>query len=102
MPGQDGRAGMASLVVNDDFDLEGFGEHICRHLPEYSRPLFLRLSKAIDVTGTFKQRRLDLQKQGYDPSVVGDALFFREPGSSRFLPIDAALYRRITKSEVRV
>lgn len=102
VPGQDGRAGMVTLVTTEGFDLEGFERHVTERLPEYARPVFLRKGGAIDVTGTFKQRRLELQKQGFDPAAVdGDDLYFREASTGNFRPLDAALRARICEGQVR-
>jgi fatty-acyl-CoA synthase len=102
VPGQDGRAGMVTLVTTDGFDLEGFAKHVAGHLPDYARPMFLRQSTGIDVTGTFKQRRLELQKEGFDPAKMTDTLFFRQSSTGTFQPLDAALRARICAGEVRL
>ena len=39
VPNQDGRAGMASLVVNDEFKLEQLYEYLSEQLPAYSLSL---------------------------------------------------------------
>jgi fatty-acyl-CoA synthase len=101
VPGQDGRAGMVTLVTTEEFDLKGFEKHVAQHLPEYARPVFLRRSGTIDVTGTFKQRRLELQKEGFDLAAVKDALYFRDPSSGAFQPLDAALRTRICEGQIR-
>jgi fatty-acyl-CoA synthase len=101
VPGQDGRAGMVALVTNDDFDLKGFERHVASRLPDYARPVFLRQSPAIDVTGTFKQRRLELQKEGFDIEKVKDKMFFRDPGTGAFLKLDKPLRARICEGRLR-
>ncbi len=40
-----------------------------RELPEYARPVFLRIREDIDVTATFKQKKVDLVKDGFDPDL---------------------------------
>jgi fatty-acyl-CoA synthase len=75
----DGKAGMASLVTEGDFDLEAFARHVDEALPSYARPLFVRLQKAIETTGTFKYRKVDLVNEGFDPSKTKDPLYFRDP-----------------------
>jgi len=100
--GRDGRAGMAAIVVGPDFDLAGFRRHLVEHLPDYARPLFLRLQAEMEVTGTFKQRKVDLVRQGFDPAVVSDPLYFNDPETQAFMPIDAALYDRIQSGQVRL
>ena len=69
VPNHDGRAGMAALVVDfvASFDLDGFRAYIAERLPAYARPLFLRFRSSLEVTGTFKQRKVELVAEGFDP-----------------------------------
>ncbi|HMH64955.1 MAG TPA: hypothetical protein VK515_05185, partial [Rhizomicrobium sp.] len=53
-------------------------------LAPYARPVFLRLSPRIDVTGTFKQRKVDLVREGFDPSAIADPIFFLDPDSNTY------------------
>src|SRR5262249_35182107 len=62
VPGHEGRAGMAALVVSDNFNLAAFPEHLAARLPEYARPVFLRIRREIEVTSTFKQKKVDLAR----------------------------------------
>src|SRR6266851_324834 len=44
IPGTEGRAGMAAVITNRDFNMVAFRQHLAVCLPEYARPLFLRVS----------------------------------------------------------
>jgi fatty-acyl-CoA synthase len=101
VPGQDGRTGMAALVVDDGFDPARLAERATRELPAYARPLFLRILPEIEITGTFKHRKVELVKEGFDPAVVRDPLFFLD-GERGYVPLDAALCERIVSGEQRV
>ena len=101
VPGADGRAGMASLVVNTDFNIESLQAEADTHLPAYARPVFLRLQSEIEITGTFKYRKVDLVADGFDPEKIGEPLYFRDPQKG-FMPLDAALYKEICEGRVRV
>ena len=46
IPGADGRAGMAALVVDESFDLDQFGDHLSRRLPAYACPVVIRFCNA--------------------------------------------------------
>jgi fatty-acyl-CoA synthase len=100
--GRDGRAGMAALVVEPGFDFAAFRAHLAAHLPEYARPVFLRLLPELDVTATFKQRKVDLVKDGFDPGRIVDPLYFSDAERRTFVPLDAALYARIQSGQVRM
>ena len=78
VPGYEGRAGMAALVVDDadHFDLAGLRAHIAAHLPAYARPVFLRFRRDLDMTGTFKQKKTELVAEGFDPALSDDPIYF--------------------------
>lgn len=90
----DGKAGMASLVTEGEFDIAAFGKHVDEQLPSYARPLFVRLQKAIETTGTFKYRKIDLVNEGFDPAKTKDPLYFRDPAKG-YVKITKALHAKI-------
>jgi fatty-acyl-CoA synthase len=102
VPGTDGRAGMAALVTSEVFDLESFGRVVEEGLAFYARPLFVRILAEMEITGTFKHRKVDLAKEGFDPSRIADPLFFRDPEEGRYVPLDSMTYDRIVSGEIRV
>jgi fatty-acyl-CoA synthase len=102
VPGADGRAGMASLVVDPDFDLKRFREAIHAELAAYARPLFIRLQREMEITGTFKHRKVDLVKDGFDPQRIPDLLYFDDPESGAFVTLDVPTYERIVNGQVRI
>ncbi len=99
---RDGRAGMAAVVARDDLDLAALREHFARRLPDYARPVFLRIREGIDVTSTFKQKKLDLVADGFDPGRTGDPIYFNDPARKAFVRVDAALYDDINQGRVRL
>jgi fatty-acyl-CoA synthase len=102
IPGADGRAGMAAIVAGDRFDLAEFRNHLSRRLPAYAHPVFVRISAALETTETFKQKKQQLSREGFDPRLVTDPLFFRDPECGVYLPIDAAGYARIVDGSTRL
>ena len=101
VPNTEGRAGMAALVVGRGFDLGAFHALVAERLPSYARPLFLRLLPELAATGTFKPRKQDLQSAGFDPAQVADPLYFDDPRSGAYVPLDAALYAAIAGGRIR-
>jgi len=102
VPGADGRAGTAALKVNGDFDLAAFRAEVATRLPPYARPVFLRIVSTLEATATFKPRKQDLMQAGVDPGRVSDPLFFDDPRSQRYVPLDAALFAAILSGELRI
>ena len=101
-PGHDGRAGMAAVVARPNLNLTALHDYLAQHLPEYARPVFLRIREEIDVTATFKQKKIDLVQQGFDPSIVKDPVYFNDPHRKAFVRMDAQLYAWIITGQVRL
>ena len=99
--GAEGRAGMAGLVVGKDFDLAQFAELVNRELPTYARPVFLRLLRSIETTGTFKYRKIDLVAQGFDPAMISDPLYYRDPDKG-YLKLTKSAYGKIVAGAVKL
>ncbi|KAA8578743.1 hypothetical protein FQN60_018700 [Etheostoma spectabile] len=74
VPGHEGRIGMAALTLkeNMDFDGEAAYQHVKNFLPSYARPRFIRIQDALVVTGTFKQMKVKLGEEGFNPAVIRD------------------------------
>jgi len=102
VPGHDGRAGMAAVVAKENLNLTALRDHLAQRLPEYARPVFLRVRQDIDVTTTFKQKKIDLVKDGFDPGRTLDPVYFSDPQRKAFVRIDAALYGEIGAGHIRI
>ena len=99
--GTDGRAGMAALVVDPEFDIKQFGDHVARELPVYAQPLFVRILPAIETTGTFKLRKMDLVADGFDPGKIKGPLYFHDPKKG-YVKLTKAVHEKITTGAVKV
>jgi fatty-acyl-CoA synthase len=102
IPGTEGAAGMAALVVDGALDLAEMRQHLARALPAYARPLFLRIQNSIAVTATFKHQKTDLVRQGFDPAASGDAIYFDDPSQQAYVRLEDALFERIKAGAVRL
>ena len=101
VPGMDGRAGMASLVVNGDFALDDLPARLKARLAPYARPIFLRLAPQIVVTGTFKQRKVDLVRDGFDPLTISDPLYFLDPDSGKYARLTPQHHADIVEGKIK-
>ncbi len=70
VPGAEGKAGMVTLVVEGKFSPKAFAEYAEAQLPPYARPVFVRIAKTLETTGTFKYRKVDLVAEGFDPEAA--------------------------------
>ena len=102
IPGTDGRAGMAALVVEAGFDLAELRAHLVDRLPGYARPVFVRIRPELDVTATFKYTKHELVRQGYDPAAVADTIYVDHPAHRAFVRLDPALHARIQTGDIRL
>jgi fatty-acyl-CoA synthase len=104
LPGSDGRAGMASVVLSSGAKLDGkeLYAHLSEALPAYARPAFVRVQDEPELTGTLKLRKVELQREGFDPARVGgDALYYRDDTSRTFRPLTPADHGRVLAGEIR-
>lgn len=103
VPGSEGRAGMAAIVDEDNsLDLAALTGALQRSLPAYARPVFLRLMKAVDTTGTFKLKKTDLRAEAFDPKKTKDRLFYFNSGAGRYEAITASVYADICSGKIRI
>lgn len=102
VPGQDGRAGMAALVVSPDFDPTTLAAKLAVNLPPYARPVFLRLLPEMEITGTFKLRKVDLVKDGFNPQTIFNPLYILDPQTEHYRPLDQQIYDRVASGGMRL
>ncbi len=90
--GAEGRAGMVALTYPRAalFEPRAFHEFAAARLADYAVPLFVRISTDADLTTTFKLRKIDLQRAGYDPARITDSLYVRDARAGTYLPLTAA------------
>lgn len=53
------------------------------------------------VTGTFKQMKMTLAEEGFDPSVTKDQLFFLEDNNG-YIPMTQDIFNSITEGRLRL
>jgi citronellyl-CoA synthetase len=102
IPGADGRAGMAALALSNGIttlDAEALSAYVNEQLPAYARPVFIRVTNDIDVTGTFKMVKGELRKEGYDLDQVSDPIYVMKPGASTYEPLDLTFAATLASGE---
>ena len=104
VPNTNGRAGMACIrlaCASEDFDFQALLTHLRQELPAYAIPLFLRLSAAMETTGTFKHKKAPLKEQAYDLDRCCDPLYVWLPGADRYVLLTRELQVAITAGNYR-
>uniref|UniRef100_A0A672ZV76 Very long-chain fatty acid transport protein n=1 Tax=Sphaeramia orbicularis TaxID=375764 RepID=A0A672ZV76_9TELE len=101
VPGVEGKAGMAAIVdTTGSFECNSFLQKVQQALPPYARPVFLRISPHVDTTGTFKIQKTRLQREGYDPRLTTDQIYFLNARAGRYEAVEEELYNAITEGKV--
>ncbi|XP_030591063.1 long-chain fatty acid transport protein 1a [Archocentrus centrarchus] len=101
VPGVEGKAGMAAIAdPTGTFDCSSFLQNIQRALPPYARPMFLRVSPHVDTTGTFKIQKTRLQREGFDPRLTTDKIYFLNARAAHYEAMDEELYSSIVEGRM--
>ncbi len=103
IPGTDGRAGMATLVLKtelEEFDFNHFKEHLNKNLASYAIPLFLRFRKDLEITSTFKLKKSSLKKDSFDLYIHEDPLFVLLPERDNYEALTPDIYKDIQKLKI--
>jgi solute carrier family 27 fatty acid transporter 1/4 len=103
VPGCEGRAGMAAIHdPDDDVDLDALAKGMKKALAAFARPVFVRKVRQLDTTGTYKLKKLDLQHEAFDMERVQDPLYFLDPSTGTYVPLDETLYDQILTGKTRL
>ena len=95
IPNTDGKAGMASIKLQESsvsLDVEAFSKHVSEVLPQYARPVFVRILQDVTLTGTFKLVKTELVVEGYDLSKSNDVLYVWKPNGTQYEPLTQDYY----------
>ena len=101
VPQQEGRAGMAGITMKFgcEFDARTFYAIVANNLPSYAQPLFVRVCAQMDMTETFKLRKIDYQRQGYNPNQFSDQLFVLDKANQTYSAYTLALLNKLELAE---
>ncbi|MCA9602890.1 MAG: long-chain-acyl-CoA synthetase [Polyangiales bacterium] len=100
VPGQPGRAGLAAVVGDAGMDPTAWLEVLRGQLPAYAIPVFVRRVESLSVTGTFKHRKVELRREGADPTRVTDPLWVLD--GNAYVPLDRSRWERLASGEFRL
>ncbi|MEU7143542.1 long-chain-acyl-CoA synthetase [Nocardia sp. NPDC046473] len=102
IPGREGRAGMAAVVLADGarFDGDALAAHLDAALPPYARPVFVRVRPTLETTATLKLSKLALQREGFAPR-EGEPIYVRDAGDRTYQELTPERYEAIVRAEER-
>jgi len=100
IPGQDGRAGMAAIVSKSTMDWDKFAAYALKNLPRYSVPIFIRKMPEMEITGTFKQRKVELVNEGIDPKTIANEMLWLD--GHQYKPFTAVEHQRVISGKAKL
>ena len=87
---------MAAILNEDnEIDLKKLAAGLRKALPHYARPMFVRLIKELQMTGTYKLQKTDLQEEGFDVTKVKDDIYFMGPRDESYRILDLENYKNL-------
>ncbi|KAG5321732.1 S27A4 protein, partial [Acromyrmex heyeri] len=104
VPGNEGRTGMVAIFdPKNSLDLKGLAGKLKKVLPNYSIPRFIRILSKLPMTGTFKLKKKDLQRDAFDikkASIVKDPIYFLNKDT--YIRMTDEHYNNIVKGQIRL
>ncbi len=118
VPHSDGRAGCAAIVPTQDttiekFNFAGLAEHALKMLPRYAVPIFVRVVRELEYTGTMKLQKGRLREEGINPESIRagtekkgekvvDAMYWLPPGAKAYVPFGKREWAEVNGGKVRL
>ena len=101
IPKSEGRAGMVAFNCElKEFKWNDFSKFVAEKLPKYAQPIFIRIIKELETTGTFKLKKNDLREEAYHlDKIKGDQIYIKKPGNSSYEVLDKSYYDIIMSGE---
>ena len=106
IPNTNGRAGMAAITLKDDEqlneeDLSKMAQIFKKNLSSYAVPVFLRVQKTIETTGTFKYQKSKLKEDGFDPNKTDEQILVLLPNEDHYTAMNQEIFDNIQSYKYR-
>ena len=106
IPNTNGRAGMAAITLKEgetlnEEDFANMATEFNKNLPSYAVPVFLRVQKAIETTGTFKYQKSKLKEEGFDLSKTDEQILVLLPHEDRYCEMTQEIFDNIQAYKYR-
>ena len=104
IPSTNGRAGMASIIatkVHSEFNFKSLFEILQTDLPRYAIPKFIRFLSELSTTSTFKIRKSDMKKEGFNINKTKDPIYVYLPENSGYVILTEDIYNEIMNGKYR-
>jgi citronellyl-CoA synthetase len=106
IPNTNGRAGMAAITLADGAELNSqdlgeMAQSFKQNLPSYAIPVFLRVQKTLETTGTFKYQKSKLKEEAYFPDKTSDRILVLLPNTDSYCDLDDEILKNIEQYKYR-
>lgn len=91
---------VAIMDPNNELDLKKLAQGMNNNLPSYAQPYFVRIMQSLPLTATFKVQKLEIQKEGFNPNIIKDKMYFRQ--NCDFVPLTPQLYDSILSGQFKL
>ena len=103
VPKVKGKAGMAAIEgTPDSVNISDLAEKLLQALPKYAVPVFIRFLPTVELTGTFKLKKVKLHKEGFDAEAINDQLYFLDFSKRKYVPLTSETYEKYNDDTVRI
>ncbi|XP_072554384.1 long-chain fatty acid transport protein 2-like isoform X2 [Paramormyrops kingsleyae] len=104
LKGHEGRIGMAAITLKEDkqFDCSSTFSHVASYLPAYTWPRFIRIQSQLDITGTYKQKKVKLVDEGFNPAAIEDPLYILNEREKSYIPMTQKTYSLIASGQMQL
>ena len=92
---------MAAITTDGEVEYDNLYAWMSEHLPKYAIPLFIRIQQEAETTGTFKYRKVELVKEGFDPDEVSDPIWYFDPDTGKYEPLTPDAFETIKSGAVK-
>lgn len=102
IPGQEGKAGMIAIITSSDIDLKSLQEGIQKDLPQYARPVFIRLTPSIEHTGSLKAVKKQLVQDSFNINLFNDKTFYFDTKDQVYKILTQQVYEQILNQNFKI
>lgn len=102
IPGQEGKAGMIAIITESDIDLASLEEDIKKDLPQYARPVFIRLTSSIEHTGSLKAVKKQLILDNFNINIFSDKTFYYDVKGQTYKILTKQVYENILEKKFKI
>lgn len=64
--------------------------------------VFFVLQPCLEMTGTFKMKKVRLVEEGFNPAYIKDPLYFLDTEKKTYVPLTQEIYRAVISREIKL